>query len=64
MYNKFSNAIESWLEFIPESFIDQPLQEQYIQLIQQRAKVLEITPITPSNSINPTPQYSKLLVKS
>lgn len=40
MYNKFSNAIESWLQFIPESFIDQSLQEQYAQLIQQRAKVL------------------------
>lgn len=42
MYNKFSNAIESWLQFIPESFIDQPLQEQYVQLIQQRAKVLDL----------------------
>ena len=40
MYNKFSNVIESWLQFIPESFIDQSLQEQYAQLIQQRAKVL------------------------
>ncbi len=40
MYSKFSNAIESWLQFIPESFIDQSLQEQYAQLIQQRAKVL------------------------
>jgi serine/threonine-protein kinase HipA len=42
MYNKFSNAIESWLQFIPKSFIDQSLQEQYAQLIQQRAKVLEL----------------------
>ncbi|MFN8250097.1 MAG: HipA domain-containing protein [Ferruginibacter sp.] len=42
MYNKFSNAIESWLQFIPESFIDLPLQEQYVQLIRQRAKVLEL----------------------
>lgn len=42
MYSKFSNAIESWLQFIPESFIDQPLQEQYVQLIQQRAKILEL----------------------
>ena len=25
MYNKFSNVIESWLQFIPESFIDQSL---------------------------------------
>lgn len=42
MYNKFSNAIKSWLQFIPESFIDQPLQEQYVELIQKRAKVLEL----------------------
>ena len=40
MYNKFSNIIESWLQFIPNSFIDQRLQEQYMALIQQRAKVL------------------------
>jgi len=40
MYGKFANAVESWLQFIPESFIDKSLQEQYIQLIQQRAKVL------------------------
>ena len=40
MYSKFSNVIESWLQFIPKSFIDQPLQEQFAQLIQQRAKVL------------------------
>lgn len=40
MYSKFSNAIESWLQLIPQSFIDQPLQEQYIQLIHQRAEVL------------------------
>ena len=40
MYSKFSNVIESWLQFIPKSFIDQSLQEQYAQLIQQRAKVL------------------------
>lgn len=40
MYSKFSNVIESWLQFIPQSFIDQPLQEQFAQLIQQRAKVL------------------------
>ena len=40
MYSKFSNVIESWLQFIPKSFIDQPLQEQYTQLIQERAKAL------------------------
>ena len=40
MYSKFSNVIESWLQFIPQSFIDQPLQEQYTQLIQERAKAL------------------------
>lgn len=42
MYNKFANAIESWLQFIPKSFIDNHMQEQYTQLIQQRAKLLEL----------------------
>jgi len=42
MYAKFANAVKSWLQFIPQSFIDQTLQERYIQLIQQRSKVLGI----------------------
>ena len=42
MYGKFAEAVESWLQFIPGSFIDEPLQERYIQLIQQRARLLEL----------------------
>jgi serine/threonine-protein kinase HipA len=42
MYAKFANAIKSWLQFIPQSFIDQTLQDRYIELIQQRSKVLGI----------------------
>jgi serine/threonine-protein kinase HipA len=42
MYDKFSGTITSWLEFIPQSFIDEPMQEQYSQLIQQRGKTLEL----------------------
>lgn len=42
MYGKFANAVESWLQFIPNSFIDEPLQKQYIQLIQQRAAIMEL----------------------
>lgn len=42
MYGKFSNALESWMQFIPMSFIDGPMQEQYIHLIQQRARLLEL----------------------
>ena len=42
MYGKFSNALESWMQFIPKSFINKPLQEQYAQLIQQRARLLEL----------------------
>lgn len=42
IYRKFAGAIESWLQFIPESFIDESLQEKYIELIQQRAKVIQL----------------------
>ncbi len=42
MYGKFANAIGSWLQFIPNSFIEEPLKEQYIQLILQRARILEL----------------------
>lgn len=42
LYRKFAGVIENWLQFIPQSFIDQPLQNQYIQLILQRAKLLEL----------------------
>lgn len=40
IYGKFANAVERWVQFIPGSFINKSLQEQYLQLIQQRAKVL------------------------
>ncbi len=42
MYEKFSGAVEKWLQFIPGSFIDEALQQQYTQLIQQRAGLLEL----------------------
>lgn len=42
MYGKFSDAIESWLQFIPGSFINKPLQDRYIKLILQRAKLLRL----------------------
>lgn len=42
MYDKFATAVERWLQFIPKSFIDKTLQEQYIRLIEQRAKVLKL----------------------
>lgn len=42
LYSKFSDAIQNWLQFIPRSFINQQMQEQYMQLIQQRALQLEL----------------------
>lgn len=45
IYSKFSNAIKSWLAFIPQSFIHQSLQEQYIRIIHQRAGALGLSVI-------------------
>lgn len=40
IYEKFARSINTWLQFIPNSFLDEKLQKQYAALIRQRADVL------------------------
>lgn len=42
MYVKFKMSIPKWLEFIPFSFIDKPMQERYISLIQEKAAIMNL----------------------
>lgn len=42
MYARFSAAMESWMQLIQNSFISKPLQQQYMELIEQRAASLKL----------------------
>lgn len=42
MYGRFSDAIQSWMHLIQNSFINRPMQRKYMQLIEQRAASLQL----------------------
>lgn len=42
MYRKFTGCIDPWLQFIPGSFLPEEMKAEYISLIKDRAKRLEL----------------------
>jgi len=42
IFTKFSKAIQLWIEFIKISYIPEAMKIEYIELINERAKRLEI----------------------
>lgn len=42
MYARFETAINEWIRFIPISFIDKQMQDQYISLIREKAAVMNL----------------------
>ncbi len=42
IYQKFTDSIEKWLQFIPHSFLSENLKEEYINLIRNKAARLKL----------------------
>lgn len=42
IYQKFAGSIDKWLQFIPQSFLPEHMQEEYINLIRDKASRLHL----------------------